>query len=299
MGWIWTLPLLLTAALLAVVWPLFTRRGNAPLPAGLEGNPRAELEDHRDNLLRQIKELELEREGMAATDAALARATLEQELGEILERLDALAPAGGGATGVADAPHPASGVDRAAGIALALGVVVISGLLYLFLGTPVPPTPEQLRQASEGPDMAQAVEQLAQRLQGRPEDLEGWSMLARSYAVLGRTREAIDAYTHILERTPEDLEVALALAEVELQSDDPELFRMGVTLLRQVLLKDPDHMEALWLMGAVLYRGGEGAQAAAVWGKVLEQMKPDDPSRAKVEEAIGKARALPPSGGSP
>jgi len=36
-----------------------------------------------------------------------------------------------------------------------------------------------------------AVEQLAERLKGTPEDAEGWAMLARSYGMLGRIDDAL------------------------------------------------------------------------------------------------------------
>src|SRR5207248_208032 len=40
------------------------------------------------------------------------------------------------------------------------------------------------------------VETLAQRLKARPDDAEGWVLLARSYHALGRFGEAADAYSH-------------------------------------------------------------------------------------------------------
>ncbi|MBF0418527.1 MAG: hypothetical protein HQL86_09805, partial [Magnetococcales bacterium] len=93
MSWIWILPIILLISLIGVFHPLFTRRGHAPLPVGLEGDPRVELLSRRDSLLVQLKELEYE--GSADADQKAARAGLEQELIGILSRIDLLTPASG------------------------------------------------------------------------------------------------------------------------------------------------------------------------------------------------------------
>ena len=63
------------------------------------------------------------------------------------------------------------------------------------------------------------VERLAQRLKDQPQDAEGWAMLARSYSVLGRHPEALQAY-----------EKALAL-----RKDDANLKKIGDDTIKDLI----------------------------------------------------------------
>jgi cytochrome c-type biogenesis protein CcmH len=91
---------------------------------------------------------------------------------------------------------------RSAWILAAVLVVLVplaAVVLYGRLGKP-----EAIVSASsqrEGHEMSDSqvnalVETLAQRLKTRPDDAEGWVLLARSYHALGRFAEAADAYAH-------------------------------------------------------------------------------------------------------
>ena len=48
------------------------------------------------------------------------------------------------------------------------------------------------------------VEKLAERLKQQPDDGDGWFMLARSYAAIGKHPEAVDAFTQAARLLPED-----------------------------------------------------------------------------------------------
>jgi cytochrome c-type biogenesis protein CcmH len=54
---------------------------------------------------------------------------------------------------------------------------------------------------------------LQARLQAHPEDADGWLMLARSNAVLGRPAEAIPAFRKVLALRPADTQAQTGLAE--------------------------------------------------------------------------------------
>ena len=56
--------------------------------------------------------------------------------------------------------------------------------------------------ASPQEQIAAMVDKLAERMQQNPGDAEGWTMLARSYTVLGRFADALPAYAHASELRP-------------------------------------------------------------------------------------------------
>ena len=53
------------------------------------------------------------------------------------------------------------------------------------------------------------VDKLATRLQNSPDDLEGWTMLAKSYKALGRYADAVTAYEHLYTLAGDDPGVLL------------------------------------------------------------------------------------------
>ncbi|MBF0136645.1 MAG: tetratricopeptide repeat protein [Magnetococcales bacterium] len=302
MSWIWILPALLGITLGVTFYPLFSRRGSMPLPVGLEGNPRVVLEDRRDMLLRQIRELELtggETTPPSGNDpgAGTIRADLEEELGSILDQLQT---ADRTTSPAKTADNPRNAVDIAAGISVLLVITVLSGGLYLFLGTPFPPQASAMRQASphgaggNAPDINTMVTNLAAKMRQNPDDLVGHIRMGRAYAVLERYTEAITAYTHVLTRDPQNTDAAAGLARILVESDQEDQFKRGVELFQGVLQQQPNHLEALWVMGSIAFQTGDRDMALTQWRKLLKQAPADSPMRQEVEQAIRQAEALPP-----
>ncbi|MBF0625315.1 MAG: tetratricopeptide repeat protein [Magnetococcales bacterium] len=298
MAWIWILPSLLLGTLLLVFGPLFLRRGYAPLPAGLEGNPRAELEGQRDLLLRQVKELDYQE-----TVDGDVRAELESRLAMILTALDHL-PASASSAPSAPERGRIVPLDLMAGIVVMTGVTVISGGLYLFMGTPVSPSGEGIAaephaEAGMG-DIQVMVDRLAQRLRNTPEDTEGWLRLARSRIVLGDTPGALAAYGHLLDRNPDSRDAAAGVGALLVESDDQTLFPLGLEIFKRILAHHPDHPESLWIMGVLAFQADRPDQAVELWQRLLDQTPPDAPLAQQVREAIAQARSgTPPGGQSP
>ncbi|MEO5334706.1 MAG: tetratricopeptide repeat protein [Magnetococcus sp. YQC-5] len=282
MTWIWILPVILTIALAGVFYPVFTRRGGLPLPAGLEGDVRLELASQRDGILMQLKEMELD---AGATDPLTAtnRAELEQELALVLTRLDATANKQATVPSVITAPR--SPVDISIAFSSMLLVAVLTGGSYLFLGTP-----EEIAPGVESKvvpaEFAAMVDQAAQKLQATPDDLPAWMRLARSYMVLNRLDDAMKAYTHILTRHPDALDAAVGLATLHMQSDNPQLHVQGIKRFEGILARQPDQPEALWFLGGAAFRAGDRDKALVLWRRLQPLLQPGTPARKTVDQAI-------------
>ena len=149
--------------------------------------PDAQFEEGKTTLERQILDLVLTGTPVAATAPAAASA-------------HAATPPPVGATATATAKP--SGLLLAG---LAVGVVAIAAAGYFWKGMPTAQgeaEPAQMVSADGKPaphatgaeQIAAMTDKLAQRLKEKPDDVEGWSMLARSYSVLGRHAEALKAY---------------------------------------------------------------------------------------------------------
>lgn len=282
MSWIWSLPVILLIALIGVFHPLFTRRGHAPLPVGVEGDPREALLSRRDAVLVQLKELDLE--GNGDPQQGTTRTELERELAGILTRLDGLtAPSSSPAAGVIKKPP----LDMAMGVAGMLSVAFLASLLYLWLGTPQPIAPAKEHPAASA-DILRMVEQAAQRLRANPDDIAGWQRLARSYAAIDRPGEAMAAYRHILSRQPEDEDTLLALSELQLQSPDPAMQAEAENRLESLLVRHPDHPDALWFLGLQAARTGQKSKALTLLNRLKPLLPAGSPAIQTVDQAIAQ-----------
>ncbi len=156
------------------------------------------------------------------------------------------------------------------------------------------PNQEQMGAAAQMPEgerkqMIQSmVAQLATRLQTEPNDLEGWLRLGRSYAVLGESDKALDAFDHAAKLRPDDTSIKLQEFQTliaKLQPSDA-LPERAVQLLRQVAAIAPDQPEALWYLGVQAARDGKPDEARRDWTKLLAALPPDGEDAKLVKSAL-------------
>ncbi|MBF0427944.1 MAG: tetratricopeptide repeat protein [Magnetococcales bacterium] len=286
MTWLWTLPILLIASLAGVFYPVFTQRGGSPLPVGLEGDPHGDLAAQRDGILMQLKEMEMDG---SDTESGPIRNSLEMELATILTRLDAMEPLP--ATGPITTTTPRTALDISIALSVMLLITVLSGGLYVAMGTPgkIAPATAEATQAIPA-EIAIMVEQAAIRMQATPDDLAGWMRLARSYVVINRPDEAMNAYTHILSRHPDALEAAVALSELQIQNPNLQLQEQAIKRFEEILAKKPDQTEALWFLGGAAFRSGDKQKALTLWTRLMPLLPPGSPALKTVEQAIGQLK---------
>ncbi len=160
------------------------------------------------------------------------------------------------------------------------------------------PTPEEMAAAQDmDPEAQQAmirqmVARLAERLRDRPDDIEGWRMLARSYRVLGRREEMVAAYRHIAEQLPEDARAQLDYARALLAGvprgeplPDPV-----VAAFERVLALDPEQPDALFFVGLGAAQRDDPARARELWTRLLPKLPEGSEVRRELQRRI---EALP------
>ena len=125
-----------------------------------------------------------------------------------------------------------------------------------------------------------------------PDDVKGWEMLGRSYAVLERFPEAVAAYANAVKRSPPNAQLladyadALAMWQGRRLQGEPE------RLIEQALKIDPNNVKALALAGTVAFEKKDFRRAIAHWEKILKVMPPDTEMADAVRSSIADARAL-------
>jgi len=243
-------------------------------------------------------------DGTLTGDAAhQARETLEaQVLAAVLQ------PGAGPAA--ASPPTDRAGAARPSARLLA-GVVafvlVLGASLYAWVGRPsalgVAPGAAPAAEAAHGDDPARfetLAERLAQRLKSQPDDAEGWAMLGRSYSVLGRPADAVQAYQRVLALRPDDAQALADLADAVASAHGGQLAGEPEALVKRALKADPDHPKALALAGTLALERGDPALAARHWARALAGVDPGSATARQLRGALDEARqraglpALPP-----
>ena len=138
--------------------------------------------------------------------------------------------------------------------------------------------------------IAAMVETLAQHMKERPEDAEGWTMLARSYTVLGRYTEALPAYRRAAELQPANASLLADYADAVAATKGNVINPESAALIERALAADPKNPKALALAGTVAYERGDYAGAIARWQRMLEGVPPESQLGTQVQSSIDEAR---------
>ncbi|MEK8030179.1 tetratricopeptide repeat protein [Ideonella sp. DXS29W] len=140
-------------------------------------------------------------------------------------------------------------------------------------------------------DIQGMVQTLAARMEKEPDNVEGWLMLGRSYAVLGRFEPAVAAYRHVLERQPQhaqalaDLADALAVLRGNFDGEPAQL-------IEQALAVDPKQLKALLLAGTIAFEKKDYAAAVRHWEQASQAGPADNGLVQQARANLAEARQL-------
>lgn len=253
-----------------------------------------EAERARTEVARRL--LAADREGTRAAVDAPPRAS------RLAAALAALALAGGGVAlyavlgnpGLADRPLAARLERSEAMRANRMGQAEAEALVAE-RDTPV--EPERMPQ-----DYLKMVQQLRELVPGRPDDVEGWRLLARHEALLGDYAAAARAQEHLLELLGEEATTAerVQYADLLVAATQGYVSPEAEAVVRQVLDENPDEPGARYTMGLLYAQTDRPDVAFRLWRPVAEAGDPasahTDLARAQIEavaEAAGVDYRLP------
>lgn len=280
----WLLAALMTALALAFVLVPLLRPRKAAGPSAAEVNLEV--------LRSQRRELE--------ADVALGLLPGEarkQALEELVGRAEQdLAPAE-----AATAPVAAQRRPWPAAVAAAIAVPAIAFGMYAAVGNPKATDPAVSKPVTgmTEHDVAAMVDKLAAKVRERPDDAQGWSLLARSMAALGRFNEAVEAYEHLAKIAPGNADVLADWADALGMAQGQSLAGHPRDLIEQALRIDPTHRKALALAGTAAMDAGDYPAAAKYWETLAAQMPPGSQDEQQVRAIIGEVRDKAKAAGKP
>ena len=139
-------------------------------------------------------------------------------------------------------------------------------------------------------DINGMVEKLAQKMKDNPSDPQGWIMLARSYKVLKRYSEAVEALRKARSIVGDEPENLLQLADVIAMERGGSLLGEPTELVEKALELDKDNDMGLWLYGLANAEDGKFNEAIGYWQTLQTHYKPQEADYLEVQKLIDQAR---------
>jgi cytochrome c-type biogenesis protein CcmH len=283
----WFIATLLVALTLGMLlWPLLRARDTGVAP----GNDDAAIAVYRD----QKRALDAECAAGAITtperDAALAelaRRISEDVAAPVLPAAPSLAPA-------TSTTGPAPRRAWALAITLLLLVPGASLILYQRLGNQaaaIAATGAGTGHELSERQIAAMVESLAQRLKLRPEDADGWVLLAHSYQALERFAEAADAYAHADALIPNNASLLADYADALAMAQGRRLEGAPAALIQRALAIDPKQKKALALAATVALETRDLDASIAYWRRLAAELPAGSNEARQVADVIAEVDA--------
>lgn len=268
----WLLAVLMTAVALAFVLVPLLRHRTVSGPSTVEAN--------LDVLRSQRREIEAD-----VANGTLPAEARDEALAELVRRAD---------SDLVPVAQPQA-TPRKPWIAAAIVAVALPALafgLYLARGTPAAADPSLAANGGMDPKQIVAmVETLARKVKERPDDVQGWSLLARSMATLGRFQEASDAYAHLASIAPGDPSVLADYADSLAMAQGHVLSGKPYALAQEALSIDPSHPKALALAASAALEANDYPASLRYWRALEAQLPPDSEDLQQVQAIISDVEA--------
>lgn len=186
---------------------------------------------------------------------------------------------------------------------LGLGIPFIAIVFYLNIGEPnrienPAPVGAPTAATSAGPpersqeQIEANVAKLAEKLQSNPNDVQGWTMLARSYSSMEKFGEAANAYGKATELSPKDADLWAEYAFATAMANGRTLQGKPTEMVNQALKIDPENAKALQLAGSAAFEAKDYKKAVDYWQRVLKKVPPDSEVGQAITERINEAKTL-------
>lgn len=278
--------LTLLAIAFVVVPVLRSRRQMPDLAPANEASNLALARAQRDEVLRDH------------AAGLISDAEKEEALAEIAHRLaqdlEGADLAGSAIATPAATVQPIGGGVKTLIAVLVVAIPVASGLLYWKWGTPdalnPPPPPPVAEPGAADQQILAMVDSLTEKMKTRPDDAQGWSLLARSQAAIGRFEGAARSYERLNQLKPNDPDILADYAEVIAMTQQESFEGKPWELVQQALRLNPDQRKALAIAGTAELRRRNLPQALGHWERLLKLLPPDSEDARQVSSAILEVR---------
>ena len=188
-------------------------------------------------------------------------------------------------------------------VVLAVALPLGSMGLYMWVGQPEALNPLALKTPDQvdPKDLAKMAQTLAEKLKDKPDNLQGWVMLGRTYRTLENFDAALKAYDSALKLSADD-DLKLERIEIIAMQRQGQFEGEPWNVIREILQRDPQHFGALLTAGSASYAEGKFADALKYWEQARKPLDANNPDLEGLESAIAAVRerlGMPPTKATP
>jgi cytochrome c-type biogenesis protein CcmH len=277
------MPLWISFALLsAAVATLLIRNASGKSVSSAHSPDLDVYRDQLDELQADAERGVIEADQAAAARAEIARRLLKQAADE--------APASRGG-----APKHSAFAEKLL-LACAAAVPVFSLILYLAVGSPGLPGNPLAERLASAPNPAAPNDMIAKveaRLREKPDDGQGWAVIAPVYLSMGRAPDAANAFARAISLLGESPERLLGLAKSNVMANNGMVNEPARKALQRLAELDPERVEAKFWLAVYDEQNGRPDAAAAAYLALLSKGPADAPWRKAVEERLATVTGKP------
>lgn len=188
-------------------------------------------------------------------------------------------------------------------VVLAVALPLGSMGLYMWVGQPEALNPLALKTPDQvdPKDLAKMAQTLAEKLKDKPDNLQGWVMLGRTYRTLENFDAALKAYDSALKLSADD-DLKLERIEIIAMQRQGQFEGEPWNVIREILQRDSQHFGALLTAGSASYAEGKFADALKFWEQARKPLDANNPDLEGLESAIAAVRerlGMPPTKATP
>lgn len=185
-------------------------------------------------------------------------------------------------------------IGRSAAVVITVLIPVLAVSLYNLLGSgkaglhPEDARPQVQAEGHKG-TLEQQVRQLQDQLQANPDDVEGWTMLARSYYFLKQYGAAAETFARASAlQQDSNAELLADYADALAMANGRNMAGKPYELVKKALTIQPKYQKALWLAGTATYQAGDFESTLGYWKRLLELFPKGSDNYVQMQKNIGE-----------
>jgi len=265
---------MMAGTLTALAWPFLRKRAETAVDP--------EMLVYQDQLAETDRDVE---RGLLTEDEA---GNLRAEISRRMERLQKERDS------TASSPAKASAHNMDLVAVAMVSVVLLAGSLgvYFSLGSPdkrdlplsarsIAPTGGSSEgaaaQSGQGMELSRLADNLAKKMQERPDNLDGWMLLGRTYMTLEKWRPAASAFARAHTLSPRGPDIAASYAEALYMAGGRTFDVQSKSVLQAALRADPRDLKSLFYWGLLQALDDQHAPALQTWTNLRAISPPGAP----------------------
>ena len=135
------------------------------------------------------------------------------------------------------------------------------------------------------------TQRLAQKLENKPNDIPGWTLLGRSYANLGQHEKSVQAFEKAMTQAPNDVNLRVTYAETLISSSDGKVTSEAHKVLMSAHKIDPQNPGVRYNLALADHQAGNSQKAHDVLTDLIETAPAGAPWVKKVQAQLDQLKA--------